>query len=223
MDLPSAWLTAGSCNLLWGEASTYGAVPTEFLPPVPPLDGSFAWLRRAPNVKSAMVYREQELGSVASILKEREAEAALLGLAIPKDVLTFLTDADLFTKIPSCTACFWDIGARLVPLPDHEGPERVLRFMNDQQGCAYWFLLVEPNRPARVAYGFYAFEDWDWDEEAEIDTALTLCADSFESFIWRWWIENAIWFAAHERRPLEGDLRAYSEAARASGFRFADR
>ena len=86
MDLPSAWLTAGSCNLLWGGAigRNPGAVPTQFLPPTPPLDGSFAWLRREPNVNHAMEYREQELRSVASLLRDARTKPHCLDSRFPK-------------------------------------------------------------------------------------------------------------------------------------------
>jgi hypothetical protein len=46
-----------------------------------------------------------------------------------------------------------------------------------------------------------------------------VCASSFDEFIRRFWIENALWYAAQGGGPVEGELLAYAEAARTAAPR----
>jgi hypothetical protein len=52
---------------------------------------------------------------------------------------------------------------------------------------------------------------------------IEICAPTFEEFIKRFWIENTIWFAANKGKPLEGELRAYADAAKAINSRESGR
>jgi len=45
---------------------------------------------------------------------------------------------------------------------------------------------------------------------------LALSAPSFEEFIQRFWIENALWFACNKGKPLSAELQAYADAANPS-------
>jgi hypothetical protein len=126
------------------------------------------------------------------------------------------SEADLGVRVPSCTACYYDIGARLVSIPDYEGPERLLRFLNDQQACCLWYLLLEHDKQPQVAF---AMPEWTDKEARTFDDAikpreLTVCASSFEEFIKRFWIENTIWLEVTKGEALTGELQAYAGAAR---------
>ena len=48
-------MTAGSNPDLWGSTSTYQAVAYDALPPIEGLDGTVAWLTRAPEVAHPLV------------------------------------------------------------------------------------------------------------------------------------------------------------------------
>ena len=69
-----------------------------------------------------------------------------------------------------------------------------------------WCLLLEPGGTHRVVTAI----DTD-PEEPLVD--VRVCADSFEEFIERFWIENTLWFLQEHGRPIEGRLRDYLEAA----------
>ena len=43
---------------------------------------------------------------------------------------------------------------------------------------------------------------------------LALSAPSFEEFIQRFWIENALWFACTKGTPLTPSQQAYADAAK---------
>lgn len=218
MDLPHQWLSPGSNAQLWGKAGTYKAVPYEALPSIAgPLDGSFGWLTSVPSAPYGMSFEHQEDEPIDEYVDDRVAEANRAGLTIPPAFVAFMKDPELHTRIPSCTACYYDLGARLVPLPEHAGPERLLRFMNDQQACYLWYLLLEPNGGHRVVV---ACPEWKEDssgdslEDAADPSEVVVCAESFEEFIKRFWIENTLWAAADRGRTLEGELLAYSDAAK---------
>lgn len=218
MNLPWSWLTAGSCKALWGDdACTYKKIAYEALPPLAgTFDGSFSWLAAAPLRPDGMCFEFLGDEHLEELIGSRVAEANQAGLVVPAAFVKFMRDEILYKRIPSCTACYWELGARLVPLPEHEGPERLLRFMNDQQTCVAWYLLLAPDGSHRVAYAWP-----EWNEDGEGDSLedlmtpgeVTVCAPSFETFIKRFWIENTLWDAVHRGERLTGELLEYSKAA----------
>lgn len=135
---------------------------------------------------------------------------------MPPEAIRFLGDYELYSKIPSCTACYFEVGSRLVPLPDHTGPERLLRFMHDQQTCYVWYLLLEPGGRHRVVVPWPEWTEGVKSEDFE-DLAtpreITECASSFEEFIKRFFLENTIWFAANKGTPFEDEVDRYAKAA----------
>lgn len=226
------WYSAGHMDELWGDGGTYMEVPPEVLPAFPPdsLDGTFRWLvEPAPGV-DGMQYGQDDPEStddVAVVLEARIAEARRAGLTVPASFVTFMSNPRLFHRVPSCTACYFELGEQLVPVPGRDGPERLLRFMNDQQCCLLWYLLLLPDGEHRVACAAPQ-----WGEEYKAGTLddvvvpvdLAVCASSFEEFIRRFWIENTLWYAVHHRRPpIDGELRDYLEAARDGLHRTARR
>ena len=115
-----------------------------------------------------------------------------------------MTDPLLRGRIPSPTGSYYELGAALRPLPGPEGPERLLQFLFEL-GCG-WYLLLEPGGTHRVVTAV--------DTDPEKPPAdVIVCADSFEEFIERFWIENTLWFLQRDGQPLERRLREYLEAA----------
>jgi hypothetical protein len=222
---PSRWMTAGHNRELWGDGGTYKAIPCEVLPPLKgPLDGSFAWLRAAPLPEHGMNFEQQPKGAIAEEIAARSADANGLGLVVPSAFVAFMTDADLYERVPSCTACYYEIGARLIAIPEHTGPQRLLRFLNDQQACYLWYLLLHPDGSHQVVRAWPEWKDEEPPDGASLEDMTTprdieICAPTFEEFIKRFWIENTIWFAVHNGQRLEGELRAYADAAKAATAR----
>jgi hypothetical protein len=218
MNVPKLWVSAGGNTELWGERGTYIRVSYDALPPLSgSLDGSFAWLRNAAMQGKGMRFHEDSEPANVHV-DSRVAEAEGAGLIVPSSFVKLVSDPELYGRIRSCTACYFAVGARLVAIPDHDGPERLLRFMNDQQCCYLWYLLLEPGGGHRIAF---AWPEWlerttaQTLEDIVVPRDVTICAESFEEFIKRLWIENEIWFGIHNGVPLTEEQRAYAETARA--------
>ncbi len=238
LDLPRRWLSPGGGALPWGSdgpgIGIYAQVPMEALPPLRPCDGSFAWLPPlSPGIKgmaNAMWELEGE-ANVRAHLAALDSEARALGDPLPAEFVRFMTTPSLFGRVASCTGCYFDLlgdsdseddddvddddddydaddAARtvLVPVPGHPGNARLLCFMSEL--ASRWYLLLDGTDPPRVVTGWIDPDD----DDRLVD--LAVCADSFETFIRRFWIENLLWFRHDAGEPATGELRAYLDEAR---------
>jgi hypothetical protein len=228
-SLPHRWYTAGTNLEVWGEAGTYKAIPYEALPPLPATsgdEGSFAWLRDAPMSPHALdfgdfgeegeEFDESKSAAIETRLARIVALATKFGFTVPPTLVAFIGHPELHSRVPSCTACYLDVPTHLVPRPDGK-PGVLLRFMNDQQCCLLWYVLLEPGGGHCVVV---ATPDYDDDAVGETieDIAkpkdLAVCAPSFEAFMQRFWLENSLWFAVSKKMPLTAEQKAYAEAAK---------
>jgi hypothetical protein len=57
-------------------------------------------------------------------------------------------------------------------------------------------------------------ENEDWQEEPPDPGEIVFSAESFEAFMCRFWLENEIWFAAHEETPMPAACQEYIEQYR---------
>jgi hypothetical protein len=165
-----------------------------------------------------MSFEQLEEGEPEKLIRARVEDAKRAGFTVPPEFVRFLTSEELYGRVPSCTACYFDIGSRLVPIPDYDGPERLLRFMNDQQSIYLWYLLLEPRGKHRVVFARPEEEDYPRGkalDDAIVPRDLRKCAWSFEEFIKRFWVENTLWYAVNKGEQLGPELREYADAARA--------
>jgi hypothetical protein len=182
------------------EMGTYGRYEFEALPPIPrELTGDPAWLAAQPTPE------EWSIGTKpVAELAELEAACVRLGLALPPAFLDFLRSPQLQSKIRSCTACYISVGPRPVPAPGVDG--HLIRFLADQQGCLYWYLYVTATDHAVVSSADLYGGPWDdYVDTGEID----FCGETFESFLYRFWLENEIWYAANDDTPMPTDAEEY--------------
>jgi len=226
--LPRRWYTAGTNLEVWGEAGTYKAIPYEALPPLPATAGeagSFAWLRDAPLSPHGLDFgddAEQGAGegarkdAIDTRLATVVAQADKLGLTVPAALVAFIGHPELHRRVPSCTACYLDVPTGLVPLPDGQ-PGLLLRFMNDQQCCLLWYVLLQPGGAHCVVSAVPEFDHTATGESLEdvcTPRDLAVCAPSFEAFMHRFWLENTLWFAVSKKTPLTAEQQAYADAAK---------
>lgn len=225
--LPRRWYTAGTNLDVWGDAGTYEAVPFELLPPLPDTtkrDGSFEWLRAAPISPHGLDFGDEETGAsdgdeakalVHVRLGRIVTEAKALGLTVPGALVRFVDDADLHRRVPSCTACYLDVPAKLVELPGVPG--RLLRFMNDQQCSLLWYVHLLPDGTHSVVCAAPEIDDaatGDTLEDVSKPRDPVVCAESFEDFVQRFWLENTLWFAGQKRTPLSAEQQTYADDAK---------
>lgn len=190
---------------------TYERYPYESLPPLDPstFTGSFAWF-----------------GDPGPVVDERAAATNLLAadlaqrqLSLPHDFVTFQTCAKLSRMLDdvSVTGC-WSSLSRPMASPV-EPDARLIRFLRDQQDCAFWYLYLRPSTDAFIVHSYELAEHldyldpeegFDFDDEgppeldlAALATEIHWCAPSFEQFAYRFWIENLLWRKLHDDPTAE--------------------
>jgi hypothetical protein len=206
---------------------TYESYASHTLPSLPEeiFEGTFTWLTKSTIVDGAdpadiaqawLEQRNQFVERITYCLPKLVAYAEIQGVVLPEAFLRFYTQPKHFAFINSCTGCYFDIPETLVP-PQQPGQGYFLPFYHDSQGCLHWYLyLVKNGGHCVVATGVPIGEDllpFDPPDANEIN----FCAESFEEFVYRIWIENRIWHQLSERNePLIGELLAYAEASRST-------
>ena len=96
----------------------------------------------------------------------------------------------------------------------------LIHFLSDQQWVLHWLLFVgtDGSEAVLVTESPLGFEDERAStsvDEATLDGGV--CASSFSEFLYRFWIENEIWFRVVEpdgdeppESPLSDEQRAYA-------------
>lgn len=222
VELCKGWLAIGS-ELLWPGEHTYVAVDYTRLPTLERVfDGSFDWLPESWQ-------RHRLIGDESHASMERLDAlveiASAQGITLPSSFIKFFGTPALQKRVPSPTACWLDLPERLIPY----GDGWLLRFLVDQQVCAVWYLFLRGSehvvvyvRPSDYTEGPTDSDDNDFTAPAEI----TMCAESFEEFIYRFWIENVLWLvlawnrfssnAGKDPPRLTGDQERYLARVRAA-------
>jgi hypothetical protein len=202
-------------------AGTYEEYPYEKLPPIRAPDPEFRFLppdERRESAGGLAEWQAEKQRKLANLLQEAQG----LGLTIPDSFLSFMssTRCDTMSEFDLGCGCWFNLSNRLVRLRGFEDGYLV-GFLRDQQDCVVWCLcLTSDGQNCVVAVNDDAvmtLASGDIDallgsliEEDETpapvedenrygaDNAETarrntfICAESFESFIYRFWIENEI-------------------------------
>jgi hypothetical protein len=204
---------------------TYELYPYDGIPPISQeqLTGQLQWLvplaseidaEMQPH-RSTPEQREEHLPELTDDVKSLVASAESLGLTLPEAFLRLMSSSALQDRIPSCTACYFQF-SRLAPCPGDKEGGYVLRFLHDQQDCIIWHLYLSPKGDAYVlaSYTYLDLAGTDSEEvdhitEADAVKYTWVCAPSFEAFLYRFWLENVIWFNLAEQKPLLEEQKQY--------------
>lgn len=199
--------------------ATYSAFDYAALPPIRrPLDPDLHWLSEQPVVA-------RSLGDVdpGDAVPERRATAAELQdlmagrkIALPPTFRAFVTDAEPRKRVRSATLCYLDLGEFVV---DVEGGGSMLHFLSDQQWILHWLLFVGDDGSEAVVVSETPLGlEADEQRFARFDPttdAATVCSESFSEFLYRFWIDNEIYFktarTARDEPPLTDEQRRYAE------------
>ena len=194
--------------------STYSSTDFNSLPPTPELASNCSWLAELhPSIDAAMEdYRldAEAKARYADQLKHIESEAISNEIKLPDTFLTIAHSFELQERIPSCTACYFDLPETIVESP-FRNDDFMLRFLNDQQVCVCWYIYFPKQGPS-----FVISSSGDGDEPFldEIDfvskpqsvqeclETTSIAGRSFDEFIYRFWIENLIWLKLNEQIPM---------------------
>ncbi len=203
-----------------GPHSTYYAGDYRGLPPIGcELDEGFCWLRAQPTVLGSLVDAATPPAPARSASADQLDELiGDSGAVPPRSFATFVADQDLRARIRSCTACYLDLEEVVVPVDDGGW---LIHFLSDQQWVLHWLLYVAPHKAEAVIVTDVPFGFRDDEAPARFDPTsgnAAVCAESFSEFVYRFWIENEIWYRAtdpDDEPPLSDEQRAYAEHYRA--------
>ena len=211
--------------------STYGSWPYDALPalPVDQFRGEFQWLPPAPA--AGVGRRRPGAGPQGRQQLERLVSAVTgHGLRLPGSFLRFMADDGLQRALHSVTDCRFELVEDAVPDPTGGGGFHV-GFYCDSQYVLLWDLYVHPSGGHCVLACEPDYlgpiegldpEDDDLEDEEEPEPSSAprawFVAPSFESFVYRVWLENELWtfangdFLRQQGRPvprLTPALQAY--------------
>lgn len=179
---------------------------------VAPLDGSLSWLTPLDaHVRDEMEPHfadEESRDQLAARFDKTVEEARAGGFRAPAAFLKLMRSRELRRRAPSCSACYFDAPDCLV----ETGDGGVLwRFLNDQQWCMLWYLYLGKDGGEAVVASWRALdvsedETGEEEEEEEVDVpdlgpgdpGIWVCAQDFETFLFRFWLENNVWFVKHD-------------------------
>ena len=154
----------------------------------------------------------------AFVLLER---AQQLKLRIPQSYLTFLRMPQLLRRLYSYNGCLWGLPDGFPSISDAVGTH-LLYLMQDYQGCAYWYLCLtsEGNSGVVVTARYFGGRLDERDESSNEESHefpepcvddLCLVENTFESFVYRFWIENQISHDLRVRKTaLTGEALNYA-------------
>jgi uncharacterized protein (TIGR02996 family) len=208
LGIDEAWWGVGLGQR--GTSATYEAFSYANQPALPMerFAGTFDWLAAS---REWVKGRPAETG-----WREKIAALRSRGLRVPSAFERLMLSEELKARVPSCTDNFFISGedAEEHPLPDGA---TFLTFYSDSQSCVIWGLrLAEADHYAPVLAGAPQPPDRDPPKgrPSFVFPTLSFCAPSLEAFLYRWWLENSIWFATEfdqTRRALTADEAQYLE------------
>lgn len=197
---------------------TYCFYPYEELPPLDEslFRGEFQWLLSPlPSLEDRLrtigdIHKQVPASQIEKKLHRLQAEAQTLGLPLPEPFVRWMGSPALHDKIPSCTACYFDLPDKIIKSPVGDGC--IVRFLNDQQDVLLWYLYLTPDGDHFVFVSNIYFDKADLSKVPgeRILNSAAYCAPSFEAFLYRYWLENTIWFAVNEgERSLSDEQKKY--------------
>lgn len=200
MTINDGWISFGLGRFRRHEVefATYSGSPSGALPalPVDHPGGLHGWMREL------VPLGERAAGKYGLDTLTDGAPVSGLAAALPEQFVAFMADPVLRDSVPTCTSCYWAADLPVASSPVHEGAQLV-RFLNDQQGCLFWYLHLLPDGRHEILCGGAAYDCQVLSaEQARED--LVRVADDFDRFIARFWIENLAWYeVVGQNRPDE--------------------
>lgn len=163
------------------------------------VDGSLAWLIKTPRHRQWAI-GDRSSAKLPSQLASLVASASSRGVTLPKEFVAFIGSPALHVHVRSVTACYLDVAETLLPFANGY----LIRFLADQQGCAFWYLYTTKGGPDHCvvcSYEYFDAESMDYEVDEVRETDFQFQAESFEAFLQRFWLENEIEFAKYEAMP----------------------
>jgi len=229
-DLPRGWWFARlpGYRVEDGPSSTYNRFDLDAQPAVlDRLRRGWGWLaNRRPAALWAIT--QDDDGEDRHVLASARLDEVVGHHPVDPALRSFVERPELQRLIRSCTGCHLDLGDFAVPIAG--APGVLCHVLSDQQWARHWLVWCADGQDrgtvltSTLPYGFDT-GDWYPDEvpgriDALAGSDLEVCADSFEEFCFRFWIENELHFASHDgdvSPDVQTELAWYGERLRAGG------
>ncbi len=228
---PSGWYSSGGLGSFRPCEATYCRVPYESLPPIPAalLQGTLHWLiplDRDIQREQQDAFPSRSWDFSPDHWRNIMTSSLELSLSLPDAFRQLMDSPALMNRIPSCTNCYFGLSKKLVPCPRSE-EDSILRFLNAAQGQIAWYLYLTPQGEHCVLAGYPLLDLLNDPEDPEYRTqriteeersmvfegrGVYVCASSFEEFLYRFWIENILWYKLvwyGGRKPLTEEEKSY--------------
>jgi hypothetical protein len=203
--------------------AAYGRSEFERLPPLPfPTSGDFAWLAAAPAHRHSI--RTKYGADIAGSFEFLRTSSDGMGVRLPDAFTKFMQTPSLQDRVRSATDCYIDLCPEPVRSPLGDG--WLVHFLADSQGCLFWYLYLTADGSDHAVVtspDYYSTpveplgdyesdsDDEEWEEDEPDPAAISFCAESFEAFLARYWLENEILFAQCQKTPMPEAGRRYIE------------
>lgn len=179
------------------------------------LKGSFDWLMLEDTVLERMTpyYDPQNADNIRRALPLCQAALAEVNITLPTAFLTLFENPERLRLFPSCTACYFET-IPPIPSPMQDGAW-VQTFLFDQQSVLVWSLYLHPDGEYAVvvedeALGALIEGDAYIPPNPETYRQHTsFVGEDIESFLYRFWLENRLWFKLYDDLPLSAAEQAY--------------
>jgi hypothetical protein len=198
---------------------TYSLFPYDELPAIEEELTDFSWLLRDHMKDQSLLDGMYPDGSKPDLSKLAELQNSI-NISFPSSFIDFINSDDLKGRVRSCTDCYLDLGDCLVHT---SGVEKgyLTHFMSDSQWILHWYLYLDESGDhcVLVSEAGFGFQHIDMDSPRKFDRdglfqlnqkQIWLCAESFQEFIYRFWIENEIYFSLTvDPKPLSDLQKKY--------------
>ena len=203
-SFPTTWIGTGIPDVRDCDG-TYCETSLDDMPTITVPD-DLSWLVPLhPAIDEAMrPYRPDSRASqaFAQSAKAILTQAEELKLHLPTAFKELIQSEELRDRFPSATACYFDLPESIVPIP-FGSDGYIVRFLNDQQICVLWYLYLPTHGAPSVLASYPVVEGADFLEQLDAEDtcavanashATRIVARTFSEFLYRYWIENNIWF-----------------------------
>lgn len=163
------------------------------------IEGTFAWINDTPK-HDEWAIGDERAAELTDQIQCATASAKEYGVTLPPEFVTFIRTPDWHKHLRSATGCYLDVAESLLPFAGGY----LLRFLNDQQGCAFWYIYTNADGSDHCvvsSYEYFDADEMDYEIEDLKETDFHIWATSFEAFMSRFWIENEIMFADCDGTP----------------------
>jgi hypothetical protein len=172
-------------------------LPPEDLPPIRvALFGTFDWLRAQP-------IREENVTGAEEVAANLDRLLATTTTGLPTVFVEFYRSPDLWARLAPNVSFHRQLDSAAAEI--RGGLGWLVRFKSDCQGCMHWNLYLSPDGAQHSVVTTYFYSGAEYASRPggrPHPRDITTCANSFEEFVYRLWLETEISVALSRGGPM---------------------